>query len=237
MELKNKNVMLTGATSGIGKCLLVELLREGANVSFCGRSKQKMDELWVEIEPINKSKTYHETFDLADTEKLNSFIIESYKQFNSLDMLINCAGLNSAKDDVVDVKLSDLDHMMNINFRVPFILMQQVGKKMKEAKSGTIVNVLSSVCLFNNERAVSYTASKAAMNAASLIFNKEMREHNVRVVSVYPGGVDTAFRKNTREDYLRPEEVADIILANLKAANYASLDELVFRPMVEKNFK
>jgi short-subunit dehydrogenase len=107
---------------------------------------------------------------------------------------------------------------------------------MKEAKQGTVINILSSVCLFNNETMASYTASKAAMNAASKIFNKEMREHNVRTVSVYPGGVDTEFRANKRSDYLPAQEVVDILLANLKAAHTASLDELVFRPMVEKNF-
>jgi short-subunit dehydrogenase len=114
--------------------------------------------------------------------------------------------------------------------------MQEIGKRMKEAKQGTVINILSSVCLFNNETMASYTASKAAMNAASKIFNKEMREHNVRTVSVYPGGVDTEFRANKRSDYLPAQEVVDILLANLKAAHTASLDELVFRPMVEKNF-
>jgi len=107
---------------------------------------------------------------------------------------------------------------------------------MKEIRKGIVVNILSSVCLFNNEKMASYTSSKAAMNAASKIFNKEMREFNVRTVSVYPGGVDTDFRPNKRIDYMPPQEVVDIILANLDAAKTASLDEIVFRPMVEKNF-
>lgn len=235
-SFQNKNILLTGATSGIGKCMLISLLNEGANVSFCGRSQQKMDELLLDIKAFSKNQIYYEVFDLSDIDRLYSFIYNSYKTFDTIDMLINCAGLNSAKGAVVDVKLSDLDYMMAINFRAPFILMQEIGKKMKEAKQGTVVNILSSVCLFNNETMASYTASKAAMNAASKIFNKEMREHNVRTISVYPGGVDTEFRANRRTDYLPPQEVVDIILANLKAATTASLDELIFRPMVEKNF-
>jgi short-subunit dehydrogenase len=233
---QNKNILLTGATSGIGKCMLISLLNEGANVSFCGRSQQKMDELLIELKPFNKSQLYYEVFDLINTDRLYSFINNTYNAFKTIDILINCAGLNSAKGEVVDIKLSDLDYMMSINFRAPFILMQEIGKRMKEAKKGMVVNILSSVCLFNNETMASYTASKAAMNAASKIFNKEMREHNVRTVSVYPGGVDTEFRANKRSDYLPAQEVVDILLANLKAAHTASLDELVFRPMVEKNF-
>jgi len=235
-SFKGKNILLTGATSGIGKCFLLSLLKEGANISFCGRSQQKMDELLEEVKQFKESKIYFEVFDLSETKGLYAFIDNTYKELKTIDMLINCAGLNSAKGDVIDVKLSDLDYMMAINFRAPFILMQQVGKRMKEIRKGIVVNILSSVCLFNNEKMASYTSSKAAMNAASKIFNKEMREFNVRTVSVYPGGVDTDFRPNKRIDYMPPQEVVDIILANLDAAKTASLDEIVFRPMVEKNF-
>ncbi|MDA3892235.1 MAG: SDR family NAD(P)-dependent oxidoreductase [Salinivirgaceae bacterium] len=236
ISFKNKNVLLTGATSGIGKCLLKDLLEEGANVSFCGRSAQKMDNLHKEIASIASGEVYSEVFDMADVENLYSYIKNTFEQFKTIDLLINCAGLNSAKDDVLDLKHSDLDYMMAINFKAPLILMQEVGKQMKKDKQGTIVNILSSVCLFNNERMASYTASKVAMDAASKIMNKEMREHNVRVVGVYPGGVDTSFRTMDRPDYLPVQEVSDIIMANLKAAKTAALDEIVFRPMVEKNF-
>ncbi len=126
--------------------------------------------------------------------------------------------------------------MMNVNFKSPLILMQEVGKRMKELNSGTIVNILSTVCLFSNETAAAYSASKAALDSVTKIFNKEMREHNVRVVSVYPGGTNTNFRAIDRPDYMPPDEVAEIILANLKFAKTAALDSIVFRPMVEKNF-
>ena len=107
---------------------------------------------------------------------------------------------------------------------------------MKKAQHGTIVNILSSACLFSNETMGSYSASKAALDSVTKIMNKEMREYNVHIVSIYPGGVDTDFRPIERKDYLPVQEVSDIIMANLKTVNSASLDEIVFRPMVEKNF-
>ena len=128
-SFKNKNVLLTGATSGIGKCLLQALLKDGANVAFCGRSEQKMKNILSEIKPITQGDLLYEVFDLVEEDKLYSFIENVYNKFLSIDMLINCAGLNSAKDDVVDVKHSDLDYMMATNFKAPFILMQEVGKK------------------------------------------------------------------------------------------------------------
>lgn len=237
MEFKNKNIIITGATSGIGKSLLVKLLKQGANVAFCGRSEQKMQKLLNEIKPYTKSEIYYEVFDLSEISALQLFVNNVFSRFNSIDFLFNNAGLNAAKDYVVDIKHNDLDYMMAVNFKAPFILLQHVGKQMQASKNGTIVNILSSVCLFNNERMAAYTASKAAFNAISKTMNKEMREHNVRVVSVYPGGVDTDFREMDRPDYLNVDETADIILANLMTAKTASLDDIVFRPMIEKNFQ
>ncbi len=234
--LKDKNVILTGATSGIGKSLLLRLLNEGANVVFCGRSPQKMELVLNLAAKYDSCKYFSMVFDIADEAKIREFIGVAYQKLTTVDLLINCAGLNTGKSEVIDINLHDLDTMMAVNFKAPLIFMKEVGKKMKQAKEGTIVNILSSVCLFANELNGAYTASKAAIDAVTKIMNKEMREHNVRIVSVYPGGVDTEFRVQSRPDYLDPDEVADIILANLKAAPKAALDDLVFRPMVEKNF-
>jgi len=237
VSLNNKNVVLTGATAGIGKSLLLQLLHEGANVVFCGRSQQKMDGLLFELKKLSNQSYHYQVFDMADEKKLYGFIDFAYERFSKIDLLINCAGLNTGKSEVLTIDLKALELMMQINFVSPLICMQEIGKRMKEEKQGTIVNILSTVCLFSNELNSPYTASKAALDSVTKIFNKEMREHNVRVVSVYPGGANTDFRELNRPDYLPADEVAEIIIANLKAANTASLDEIVFRPMIEKNFK
>jgi NADP-dependent 3-hydroxy acid dehydrogenase YdfG len=233
--LKNKKIMLTGATSGIGRSLLFELLKNGAYVVFCGRSAKKMEELHQALTPYN-GQFASQTFNLTDETKLREFIAFALDKAGTPDILINCAGVNPAKDEVLDIKNQDIDLMMAVNFKAPLILMQKIGALMKKAKKGTIVNILSTVCLFSNEKAGAYTASKSALDAVTGVLNKEMREHNVRVISVYPGGVDTDFRPHKRDDYLTPEETAQIIIANLKTAKKAALDKLVFRPMVEKNF-
>lgn len=234
-SLKNKKIILTGATSGIGRCLLTGLLNEGAYVVFCGRSSQKISQLHHHLNNY-QGQFASQTFDLAHRVKLDEFIAFALDKTGTPDMLINCAGLNSAKEEVLDIHTQNLDEMMAVNFTAPLILMQKIGAPMKKARQGTIVNILSTVCLFANEKAGAYTASKSALDAITGVFNKEMREHNVRVVSVYPGGVDTDFRPHKREDYLTPEETAEIIIVNLKTTKKASLDKLIFRPMIEKNF-
>lgn len=234
--LSDKVILLTGATSGIGKELLIKLLAEGAKVAFCGRSKEKMERLVASLGQIPSSQIYYETFCLSHVEAIQQFVQRTLEHFETIDILINNAGLNSARGEVTALNTNDLDWMMAINFRAPLIFMQEVGKHMMERQEGLVVNVLSTVCLFSNEGIGGYTASKAALDALTNVFRKEVRKHNIRVLSVYPGGVDTPFREADRPEYLDPKQVAETLVNVLKTEKNVALDELVFRPMVERNF-
>ncbi len=114
--------------------------------------------------------------------------------------------------------------------------MREVCKSMKKKKAGLIINVLSTVCNFSNEGIGAYTASKAGFDALVKVFRKEVRDSNIRVCSIYPGGVDTPFRAEARPTYLNAEDVVRAIMSMMQFDDYASVDELVIRPTVEKNY-
>jgi len=234
--LKNKNVLLTGATSGVGKELLFQLLEQGANVAFCGRSPEKMEEVLQEIKGFGSSRIFYQTFCLSDENRIVGFVKAAHSHFGPIDILINNAGLNNTRAEVTQLQTADLDWMMSINCIAPAAFIREVGTIMIQQKQGLVVNILSSVCLSTNETNGGYTASKAAIDALTKVFRKEVRKHNIRVLSVYPGGIDTPFRTKERPDYLSPKQVADVILNAITTDSFVAMDELVFRPMVETNF-
>lgn len=237
--LQNKLILITGATSGIGKALTTKLLQEGAKIAFCGRSESKLNEQIAEYGElgINSNNYLSKTFDNVNKQLVIEFIEEALFWLQGIDILINCAGANTAKANVVDIKTEDLEYMIALNLVSPFVFMKEIGKKMIVQKEGLIVNIQSTVCLFSNEGIGSYTASKAGFDALTGVFRKEMRKHNVRVCSVYPGGVNTAFRTNDRPDYLTADEVADAVINLFSADKNVAIDELVLRPFVEMNFR
>lgn len=235
-SVKNKRIVITGATSGIGKCTTLALLKQGAQLAFCGRSQDKMNALLKEIEKLQPGKFYSKVFDLTDQNEITLFAKEAKEKIGGIDILINCAGLNSARAKVEDINIEDLEYMLKVNLTAPFIMMKAFLKEMKEQKHGLIINVLSTVCLYSNEGIGAYTASKAGLDALTKVLRKEVRKDNIRITSIYPGGVNTPFRTQNRPDYLVPEDISSAIINVITASKNAASDEIVIRPIVETNF-
>lgn len=235
-NLSGKRIIITGATSGIGRCTTLELIKRGAFVAFCGKSPEKMASLVKEVGALSTLPSYGKAFDVLNEREIKLFVDEAREKLNGIDVLINCAGLNSARAQVDSITIADLNYMLQVNLVAPLIFIQQVIGEMKQRNEGTIINILSTVCLFSNEGIGAYTASKAGFDALVKVLRKEVRKNNIRISSIYPGGVNTPFRPQERPDYLKPEDVANAILSVLEADKNVALDELVLRPFVETNF-
>ena len=234
-QFENKNIVITGATSGIGRSLTKKLNTLGANLAICGRSEIKMSQLLNDLN-LKNGNFHHETFDISNENAIISFIKNTKKKLGQIDILVNCAGANTARGFVSEINTKDLEWMLKVNLVAPFIFMRETYKTMSNKDSGVFINVLSTVCDFSNEGLGAYTASKAGFDALVKVFRKEVREKNIKVCSIYPGGVDTPFREASRPDYLNPEKVADAIISMIQFDSISSVDELVIRPMIEKNY-
>jgi NADP-dependent 3-hydroxy acid dehydrogenase YdfG len=234
-NLLDKNILVTGATSGIGKCLTLKLIENGANVAFCGRSADKMTKLLSEIIG-SKSNNFYKVFDVTNEDEIITFVGEATSNIGVFDVLVNCAGANTSRSSVSNIKTIDLEYMLKLNTIAPFVSMREVYKNIESVKRGTIINVLSTVCNFSNEGIGAYTASKASLDALAKVFRKEARLSNVKVCSIYPGGVNTSFRETTKPEYLEVESVVQAICTMILTDSNTSIDELVIRPMIEKNY-
>lgn len=234
--LQAQAVLITGATSGLGRALVKKLADARCKLAFCGRSDEKMKSLVAELKEYPPQTLLYDTFDIADEEKSIDFVRRAEKTYGVIDILINCAGANTARGTVTDIATADLETMLRVNLIAPFVFMREVARGMMKRNAGQIININSTVSLFSNEGIGAYTASKAGFNALTKVFRKEMRVHRVRVCTVYPGGINTPFREKPRDDYLDAESVADSIIAILQMDPGMAVDEFTLRPFIEKNF-
>ncbi|MCE0494784.1 SDR family oxidoreductase [Vibrio salinus] len=235
-KLKNRNFMVTGATSGIGKKLAKYLIKSGANVALCGRSSEKLKELVFELEEY-EGNIFYQSFDISDYDRIVEFVLQAKAQIGEIEFLVNVAGVNSARAKVEAIDIADLEWMIKVNMIAPFVFMKEVyNQSMKPKGKGTIINVMSTVCQFSNEGIGAYTASKSGFDALTGVFRKEARVNGVKICGIYPGGVDSPFRESDRPDYLAIDDVVNSILYMINQSDNACIDELVVRPMVERNF-
>ncbi len=233
-SLAGKRILITGASSGLGRAMALEAARQGARLALCGRSPEKLALVTAAIGPEG-SGIFSRAFDVTDEAAVRDFGRAAAETLGGLDVLINCAGANRARGPAAELSLADLDAMMRLNCYAPLCFMQAALPALSAAK-GMVINILSTCCLFANEGNAAYTASKSALDGLTKVFRKEARKQGVRVCSVYPGGINTAFRAAVRPEYLNPGAAASAVLSLISLGPDIAPDEFVFRPLCENNF-
>ncbi|WP_111976497.1 SDR family NAD(P)-dependent oxidoreductase [Algibacillus agarilyticus] len=229
----NKHILINGASSGIGRSLAVLLAHKGYTLSLCGRQPDKLQTTLASLPVEQVNLSAH--FCVSDAEAVADFVTKANEN-RPVDILINSVGLNNSREQAKDVPIDTLAWQMNVNCYAPIRFMQAQVPYMQTKSAGCIVNVLSTVCLYSNEGIAAYTASKAALDAYTKVMRKELREDNIKLLSVYPGGVNTEFRPAERPQYLSANDVASAIINMIETPDNVHFHELVLRPQSESNF-
>lgn len=234
--MDNKKVLLTGATAGIGRALALKLAEAEYTLALCGRSKEKMESLKSDL-GRTASRSFLRRFEMTDFDALDAFCRDSIETIGLPDIVINNAGANNSRAGVHELASEDLEFMLKLNCVAPARILNHILPAMYERGSGMIVNILSTTCKFSNPGISGYTASKTAFDGYTGVLRKEAAEYGVKVLSIYPGGVDTDFREASRPLYLSPEAAAEAIFSAIRmSGNNGTVHELVIRPDSEKNF-
>tara|TARA_A100001015_G_C14907457_1_gene678948 strand:- start:216 stop:947 length:732 start_codon:yes stop_codon:yes gene_type:complete len=195
MNLKNKKVIITGATGGIGNSLVKKFSESGASILATGTKEEKLNNLKDKFNNIHIEK-----FDLNDHKKIDTFIESSSNKLNGLDILINNAGITL---DSLTIRLTEENwkKVLDINLTSTFLMCKSAIKKMIKSKSGKIVNITSIVGHTGNFGQANYSASKAGIVAFSKSLALEYAKKNININCVSPGFIKTEMTDKIREDY------------------------------------
>ncbi len=196
IDLNNTNIILTGATGGIGNSILERLVNAGANVLATGTNDEKLNKINKEFKSVKTTK-----FDISLHGKIEEFINNSYKTLdNKIDVLINNAGIT--RDNLsIRMKDEEWNDVINLNLTSTFMLSKNVIKKMLKNKKGKIINISSLVGHTGNIGQANYTASKAGVVAMSKSLAIEYGKKNIKVNCVSPGFITTEMTDKIDEEY------------------------------------
>ena len=185
-SLKNKNIIITGASGGIGNSIVEKLHENGANILATGTRVEKLEDLKSKFKNIKILK-----FDISQHDKIEEFINNATEELGgSLDCIINNAGIT--KDNLtIRMSLEEWNKVININLTSTFLMCKYSIKKMLKNKSGKIINITSVVGHTGNAGQANYTASKAGIVAMSKSLAIEYAKKNINVNCISPGFIST----------------------------------------------
>ena len=186
-NLENKNIIVTGASGGIGSAIIKRLNEAGANVLASGTRIEKLEQLKSNFKNIKILK-----FDISQTDKIEEFIENATNELGgSLDGIVNNAGIT--QDNLaIRMNLDEWQKVININLTSTFLMSKFAIKKMLKNKSGKIINITSVVGHTGNLGQANYTASKAGIVAMSKSLAIEYAKKNININCISPGFIKTA---------------------------------------------
>ena len=195
MNLKNKKIIITGASGGIGRSIVKKYVDLGSAVLATGSNQEKLINLKKEFSNIKI-----EQLNLNDHKKIDEFINKCHESLGGLDVLINNAGIT---EDNISIRLTEESwkKVIDINLTSTFLMCKAAIKKMLKEKKGKIINITSIVGHTGNLGQVNYSASKAGIIGFSKSLAIEYSKKNINVNCVSPGFIKTEMTEKINEEY------------------------------------
>lgn len=229
--LKGKNILLIGATGGIGAKTVKLLTTSGANLFLAGRKEAKLKDV-AQLNGIAAERTF--VLDISKPESVTSLKEKYFEQFSSIDILVNAAGVGIIK--TMDT-LSETDFMQTINDNLygPFLLVKAFLPAMKEVKKGLIINIPGVLGKVPMAGAAAYSASKYGLVGMMQSIREEIKRTDIRITNLFLGGVDSPFwdtidLRVQRDKMIQSEEAAKAIWFLCQQPNSAVVSEMVLQP-------
>lgn len=239
-----RNVLLTGATSGIGEATARLLAKNKYNLILCGRRRERLRALEGELAAHTRVTTL--SFDVRDQEAVASSLNALPAEWRNIDVLINNAGNAHGLDPIHRGSLADWDAMMDINVKGLLYVSREVIPGMTDRKSGHIINIGSVAGKEVYPNGNVYCASKFAVDAVTQGMRIDLNPFGVKVTGIHPGLVETEFslvrfkgdaqKASAVYNGLKPltgEDIADTILYVLSTPDHVMIADMVVFPKAQ----
>ncbi|MCD7035101.1 SDR family oxidoreductase [Metabacillus sp. GX 13764] len=194
MKIRNKVVLITGASAGIGLAAVRRFAAEGAKLALVARSADKLQELAKELQQQGNEAVALPA-DVSDAKQVQKAIEETVRHFGRLDAVINNVG-QAAVGTIADMDPDNFRKIVDLNVFGPLAAMQAAIPIMREQGGGLIINISSVVSKMNIPGLGAYAATKSALNMLTDTARGELAADNIRVITVYPRSTATDFGKN-----------------------------------------
>ena len=214
-DLNGKNIIVTGASGGIGNSIVEKLNDVGANILASGTKIEKLEKLKSQFNKIKILK-----FDISQNEKIEEFIENSTSELGgNLDCIVNNAGIT--QDNLaIRMSLDEWKKVIDINLTSTFLMSKFAIKKMLKNKSGKVINITSVVGHTGNLGQANYTASKAGIVAMSKSLAIEYAKKNININCISPGFIKTAMTDKIDEKF------KDIIVSKIPSARLGDPEDI-----------
>lgn len=234
-RLRDQVAIVTGASRGIGRAISVALGAERAAVVLAARDVDALERTRAAVEDSGGRATVVVT-ELTEEESTKRLVASTVEAYGRLDILVNNAGVTHSAP-VGETSTEAWDQCMAVNARGAFILCREALPVLKRASAAHIVNIASVVGIKGYALQSAYTASKHALRGMSISLAEELQGSSVRVHVLCPGGVETEMVGRVRPDIkkdelIRPEEIAEVVMYLVTHGGNAVIDEVRIRRAV-----
>lgn len=229
MTLENKNIIITGASDGIGKQIAIKLSCEKPNLFLLGRSTKKLDETKNKCREKGSNTVKIFPFDLTDNLALDNFVTEINQE--EVDILINCAGIWQKRDETENISDNEIIKIINTNLTSQILLTKKILPNLKKQEEAAIINIVSKSGIVAQKGQSVYSASKWGMRGFTDVLRTDLKETKIRVGAVYQSGTNTKMFEKTGEDmpiekFTDPADLADTVLFMLSRPEKIWLNEV-----------
>ncbi len=243
-SLRDHIVLITGASSGIGAACARVLARDGAKLILNGRRKERLEAIAKELKERHGASSLLRPFDVRDFSQVKAALEKLPGDWESIDVLINNAGLARGLDKLHEGQIDDWDEMIDSNVKGLLYVTRLVVPGMVKRGRGHVINIASIAGMQTYPRGNVYCASKAAVRVLSDGLRQDLLGTPIRVTTISPGLVETEFsqvrfrgdRERAAQAYrgltpLTADDVADAVFYSLTRPAHVNISEMILMPI------